>query len=406
MLGHPATIRQVGTMIRDSVVVKAHATPPDCHEVRQWFTPVLSGGTSLTERALVEAHLRCCAPCREDESRLRDGATARGAGSRHRLLGHFGKVMTLMRIAVAGGATLSVRLHALPSRALRPPLNAVKRLERAGRTGINHSTERLARLRPVPASALLHLAWAGRRVLRSISLGFTSCAHATVGAMSCFAARMTRVRPRLVVGLRMGIGTAGLVVMFTLTAPALQWMSRPQEPARARTPPLARVEPAPIESSLESPPVAPPVEPPRATQAPAPPVRPRRSPSGAGAAAQQPPRLSGEATFAGPVAAPEHEAPASTAAPEHDAPASTVVGRLSAQNRVAAEQDLTALLAGVNGTEVGRQRHPAFVAVRVVVAHSRYDDFTRGLTRIGAWQLEAARSPLPDTVHMTIRVTD
>jgi hypothetical protein len=97
---------------------------------------------------------------------------------------------------------------------------------------------------------------------------------------------------------------------------------------------------------------------------------------------------------------------APVAAPEAEAPASSVVGRLSARSRAVAESDLTALLVGVNGVEIGRQRHPTFVAVRVVVAHSRYDDFTRGLTRIGAWQLEAARSPLPDTVHMTIRVTD
>jgi hypothetical protein len=387
-------------MIGDSVAAKAHATPPDCHEVRQWLTTVLPGGTSLTERALVEAHLRRCARCRPDESRLRDGATRRGAGSHHGLLGYFGTAMTLTRIAVVSGATRSVRLRALPSRALRPPLRTVKRLERAGRTGINHSTERIARLRPVPASALSRLARDGRRALWFMSLGFASCARASTGAIAavrsgvtCFAARMTRYRPRLIVWLRMGIGIAGVVV-FTLTAPALQqWMSRPEEPTSATPPPLARVESEPIESVVESPPIAAPVEPPRGAPAAAPPVRPR--PSLAGAAPAPPARVSVGDTVDAPVAAPEAEAPASS-----------VVGRLSARSRAVAESDLTALLVGVNGVEIGRQRHPTFVAVRVVVAHSRYDDFTRGLTRIGAWQLEAARSPLPDTVHMTIRVTD
>lgn len=83
-----------------------------------------------------------------------------------------------------------------------------------------------------------------------------------------------------------------------------------------------------------------------------------------------------------------------------------VVGRLSARDWTAAERDFTALLARVGGTELGRQRRAAFAAVDVVVPRSRYDDFARGLTRIGSWQLEAARSPLPDVIHMTIRVSE
>ena len=36
----------------------------------------------------------------------------------------------------------------------------------------------------------------------------------------------------------------------------------------------------------------------------------------------------------------------------------------------------------------------------------RYNEFGDGLARIGSWQLEAARFPLPDAVHMTIRVNE
>jgi hypothetical protein len=42
--------------------------------------------------------------------------------------------------------------------------------------------------------------------------------------------------------------------------------------------------------------------------------------------------------------------------------------------------------------------------VDAVVPQSGYEEFTRGLTRIGSWRIEAERSPLPEDVHLTIRV--
>jgi len=431
-------------MMRDSAVVKTQATALGCQEARQWFTPLLSGRTGLTERALVEAHLSRCASCRQEEARLRQDATTRGVTPLRGLLDYLGKAMALTRIAVTRCAPLSMRLHALPPLALGLPLSAVNRLKRASRTGIGHSADLIARLRAVLASALSLSAHASARVVQSTFLGigqfsgliarfgtglaaalafrarvvitccvvevaavsvslavcFKSSARATANVivdirfgMTRFAKRVVRFRPRLVVPLRVCLRAVGVVVMLTLTAYTLQWVSRPQQPARATTPPLARVEPTPVESLLPLSPVTLPVEPTRAAPAALRPERPRQSPSGA--ASLPLPRASVGDALAVPVSVPEHEAPVST-----------IVGRLSARNRAAAEYDLTALLAGVDGTEIGRQRHTTFVAVRVVVAHSRYDGFTRGLTRIGAWQLEAARSPLPDTVHITIRVTD
>jgi hypothetical protein len=86
--------------------------------------------------------------------------------------------------------------------------------------------------------------------------------------------------------------------------------------------------------------------------------------------------------------------------------ATHVVGRLSAKNPRAAQRDFIALLADVGGTELGRSRRVRFTAVEVVVPQSRYNEFADGLARIGSWRLEAARFPLPDAVHMTIRVTE
>jgi len=86
--------------------------------------------------------------------------------------------------------------------------------------------------------------------------------------------------------------------------------------------------------------------------------------------------------------------------------ATHVVGRLSAKDRRAAERDVSALLGGAGGTELSRNHRAAFTVLEVVVPQSSYDNFTRGLTGLGSWQLEAARFPLPDAVHMTIRVSE
>jgi hypothetical protein len=86
--------------------------------------------------------------------------------------------------------------------------------------------------------------------------------------------------------------------------------------------------------------------------------------------------------------------------------ATHVVGQLSAKNPRAAQRDFIALLADVGGTGLGRSHRVMFTAVEVVVPQSRYNEFADGLARIGSWRLEAARYPLPDAVHMTIRVTE
>jgi hypothetical protein len=89
-------------------------------------------------------------------------------------------------------------------------------------------------------------------------------------------------------------------------------------------------------------------------------------------------------------------------------PASTthVVGQLSAKNPRTVLPDFIALLADVGGTELGRSHRVRFTAVEVLVPQSRYNEFADALARLGSWRLEAARFPLPDTVHMTILVNE
>jgi hypothetical protein len=103
---------------------------------------------------------------------------------------------------------------------------------------------------------------------------------------------------------------------------------------------------------------------------------------------------------------PEATSSTPTLGAEVSVAASHVVGRLTAKNPRAAQRDFIALLADVGGTELGRSHRITFTSVEVVVPQSRYGEFADGLARIGSWQLEATRSPLPDAVHMTIRLTD
>ena len=86
--------------------------------------------------------------------------------------------------------------------------------------------------------------------------------------------------------------------------------------------------------------------------------------------------------------------------------AAHVVGQLSPKNPRAAQRAFFALLADVGGTELGQSDRVRFTAVDVVVPQSRYNEFADGLARIGSWRVEAARVPLPDAVHMTIRVSE
>jgi hypothetical protein len=78
-----------------------------------------------------------------------------------------------------------------------------------------------------------------------------------------------------------------------------------------------------------------------------------------------------------------------------------VAVQLSVRNRKDAERDLGMLLTRVGGTKFGSGQSATLMAS---VPRSSYSEFTRGLTQIGSWQLEAGRSSLPDPVHVAVKL--
>jgi hypothetical protein len=83
-----------------------------------------------------------------------------------------------------------------------------------------------------------------------------------------------------------------------------------------------------------------------------------------------------------------------------------VVGKLRVKSRSGAERDLAALVAKAGGTTVSRQRGDKITVIEAVVPNPSYGTFAKGLNRIGSWQIEAGRSPLPDPVRVTVRLAE
>ena len=391
-------------MIRDPVVVRSpQATAVKCHDAREGFSALRGGGVSLTEWALAEAHRRQCAECRQEEARLQQVAAARRVTPPRALMDSFGNAMEVTRIGVTRPAALFVPLRAFPTAALQ----AVDR-------GIGQSLDLIARLHAVLAATLALAARPVGGVIRAIGRGIghsadliarlaaalTLTPRASAAVIQAIGRGITRFIAwiaRLAIPLKTSVRAAGVVLVLAFVLYTLPWTPGPRQHVRSTAAPGPRLEPTQIVSFLPLPPVASSVEP-NGTAPAAPRIDgPRQSPSKASAIPSQ--RL--------PVREAARETPALPApVPERVAPVTHVVGRLAAKDRTAAERDFTALLAGVGGSELGRQHRGAFTAVEVVVPQSRYNDFARGLTRLGSWQLEAARSPLPDAVHMTIRVSE
>jgi hypothetical protein len=76
-----------------------------------------------------------------------------------------------------------------------------------------------------------------------------------------------------------------------------------------------------------------------------------------------------------------------------------VAVQLSVSNRKDAERDLGMLLARVGGTKLGPGQTSTLTAS---VPRSSYSEFTRGLSQIGSWRLEAGRASLPDPIHVAV----
>src|SRR6266478_4586869 len=78
-----------------------------------------------------------------------------------------------------------------------------------------------------------------------------------------------------------------------------------------------------------------------------------------------------------------------------------VAVQLSVSNRKDAERDLGMLLARLGGTKLGPGQTSTLMAS---VPRSSYSEFTRGLSQIGSWRLEAGRASLPDPIHVAVKL--
>jgi hypothetical protein len=83
---------------------------------------------------------------------------------------------------------------------------------------------------------------------------------------------------------------------------------------------------------------------------------------------------------------------------------SDVVTGIAVRDRDAAERDLAELIARVGGRETGRRREEEATVVEAVLPQARYAEFTQGLSRLGAWRVEAERPDLPAQVHVILRL--
>jgi hypothetical protein len=388
-------------MIRARIAVEAPpATATDCEDARRGLSALVVGPIGLTDWALLEAHLKQCAEGRQAEAHLRQLAAASHPVTPPRaMLASFRKAMDLARIGATCSTALVVRRRALltaAARALTPRATAGV-MRTAGRA-VGRSGDLTERIRA------------------SLTIPLRSSVAAMANALEAVK-RTIRFRPS---GQAVGVVLALAFALYALQeTDGPQLLARPAPPPRTELGPT-RLEPAQVESArLEptrlEPAQAEPAQLAPSLPAPAPSVEkktvsgaPPRTDERRHPPSEAPPRV---AELSPPdVSASEPVRDVASSPPtllaEPPVSATHVVGRLSAKNPRAAQRDLIALLADVGGTELGRSHRVRFTAVEVVVPQSRYHEFADGLARIGSWRLEAARFPLPEAVHMTIRVTE
>ena len=324
-----------------------------CTEARGWLPALVGGQVGLTEWALVETHLSRCVECRQDEARLRCLVTGIGVAR-----------STALDVV----ADLIARLRTWPASALELTARARARAIRGIGLGVTRFVTAIAHLR---AALAIRRRLTARAVASAIETLRLDIARSVTHAVRLCSLPAIRLRPTL--------RAAGIALALALALYALQRSHGAQPQVR----PAPSLEPTSISRAPSS------IDDRRQSQ-------PRAQPrAGARSSARVP--ASGAARGKSLPPVPDRQPAVSV---PH------VVGRLSSKDRSAAERDFTALLAGVGGTELGRSHRDRFTAVQVVVPRSRYDDFARGLARIGSWRPEAAFSPLPDAVHMTIRVSE
>jgi hypothetical protein len=367
-------------MIRIRVAVEApQATAMNCEDARDGLSALVGDQIGLTEWALLEAHLRQCAECRQAEAHLRQLAAASHPVTQLRaMLASLRRSMELARIGVSASTVLVLRRRALltaADRDLAP--RATAGVMRAIGLAVGHSADLMARIRVSLASA------------------HALAAHTIAGAWQAFGLGITRFVKRTI-RFRPSVQAVGVVLALAFTLYALQGTDRPQQLAHPPAPPRpgllpTQLEPPQVEFARREPAQAEPA--PLAPSRPAPSVEKKTvssAPPRTDERREDPPGAPPRAAALSPpdVSASEPARGAASSLPtllsEPPISATHVVGRLSAKNPGAAQRDFIALLAEVGGTELGRSHRVRFTAVEVIVPQSRYNEFANGLARIGS----------------------
>ena len=387
----------------------------NCEDVRHGLLALLGGPIGLTDWALLEAHMKHCAECREAEAHLRRVAMASQPVTRPRaMLVLLRKAMELAQIGVTCSARL-MRRRALLTAAARDltPRTAVGVMRAVG-LAVGRSADLMARIhasratvRELAARTIAgglrafdlgstHVIAAVAHLRASLAISLRSSVAAVVNALETVRLTITRSVKRTI-RFRPSVQAVGVVLALAFTLSAPQRTDGPEQLAGPAAPPRpgpgpTRVEPAQLESAQLPPTRLKPAQ--LAISQSAPSVQKKT-------ASAAPPRTDERRQLVTGVAS----SPPTLLA-EPPASATHVVGQLSANNPRTVQRDFIALLADVGGTELGRSRRVRFTAVEVLVPQSRYNEFADALARLGSWRLEAARFPLPDTVHMTIRVNE
>ena len=393
----------------------------NCEDVRHGLLALLGGPIGLTDWALLEAHMKHCAECREAEAHLRRVAMASQPITRPRtMLVLLRKAMELAQIGVTCSARL-MRRPALVTAAARDltPRTAVGVMRAVG-LAVGRSADLMARIhaslakvRELAARIIAgglqafnlgttHVSAGVAHLRASLAISLRSSVAPMANALEAVRLTVTRAVKRTI-RFRPSVQAVGVVLALSFTLSAPQRTDGPEQLAGPAAPPRpgpgpTQAEPAQLAISQS----APSVEKKTASAAPPRTDERRQSPSGAPprAAPLSPPDVSASELVTGVASSPP------TLLSEPPASATHVVGQLSAANPRTVQRDFIALLADVGGTELGRSHRVRFTAVEVRVPQSRYNEFADGLARIGSWRLEAARFPLPDPVHMTIRVNE
>lgn len=314
-----------------------------CQDAREWFSDLLDDALAPDRRAEVEAHLASCAECRVELDRLR--------------------------------ATIAELRGLDPARA---PAGFVDRV--------------VQRVYPVPWYRRL-----GAWLFLPLSV-------------------------KLPVGAAAMVVIAGLAILVWERSPELRSAARPESVAPS-APSTAALEPrAQVISQIAGPPVA--TSQPAKQSGARSEERPRSSPATVVAEAPAPQR---ERVASTPPAPTAPSAPAAPPAGQSDrseirprsaaqavrrllAPApspSEFAGRLIVRDRDVATGAVANLLTVLGGQETGRREDDADTVLDVQIPEARYDDFIRGLNRLG-WLTTSGRPNVlsldPPQMRLTIRL--